>query len=102
MFCPRVPKKAGDGMLVVRLSFFSSLTCIRVGIVTFISGGPVDLEGEKAQEVKQIIKKDKVVVFSKTYCPYCKMAKEVCICFDCFSNSATSAIITSVLYFSRY
>lgn len=28
--------------------------------------------------VKEAIAKDKVVIFSKTYCPYCTMAKEVC------------------------
>lgn len=27
--------------------------------------------------VKEAIAKDKVVIFSKTYCPYCTMAKEV-------------------------
>ena len=27
--------------------------------------------------VKQLIAADKVVIFSKTYCPYCTMAKEV-------------------------
>ncbi|CAH0755818.1 unnamed protein product [Diatraea saccharalis] len=27
--------------------------------------------------IKSAITKDKVVIFSKTYCPYCKMAKEV-------------------------
>ncbi|KYN14283.1 PREDICTED: glutaredoxin-C4-like isoform X1 [Trachymyrmex cornetzi] len=27
--------------------------------------------------VKELIAKDSVVIFSKTYCPYCKMAKEV-------------------------
>ncbi|XP_033336467.1 uncharacterized protein LOC117226339 isoform X2 [Megalopta genalis] len=28
-------------------------------------------------EVKQLIASDKVVIFSKTRCPYCKMAKQV-------------------------
>lgn len=27
--------------------------------------------------IKEAIAKDKVVIFSKTYCPYCTMAKEV-------------------------
>ncbi|XP_060522165.1 uncharacterized protein LOC132699460 isoform X3 [Cylas formicarius] len=31
----------------------------------------------KAAEVKDLIGSDKVVIFSKTYCPYCKLAKEV-------------------------
>lgn len=38
---------------------------------------PVDMNGELAQLVKKMISDDKVVIFSKTYCPYCKMAKEV-------------------------
>lgn len=29
------------------------------------------------QFIKQAISQDKVVVFSKSYCPYCDMAKEV-------------------------
>lgn len=29
------------------------------------------------QFIKQAISQDKVVVFSKSYCPYCTMAKEV-------------------------
>ncbi|XP_065165496.1 uncharacterized protein [Atheta coriaria] len=31
----------------------------------------------KAIMVKDLINSDTVVIFSKTYCPYCKMAKEV-------------------------
>lgn len=27
--------------------------------------------------IKDVISQDKVVVFSKSYCPYCKLAKEV-------------------------
>lgn len=52
MFCPRVPKKKGPVE-------------------------PVDMNGELAQLVKKMISDDKVVIFSKTYCPYCTMAKEV-------------------------
>ncbi|ENN71079.1 hypothetical protein D910_02077 [Dendroctonus ponderosae] len=37
----------------------------------------VDMSSPKATEVKTLIASDKVVIFSKTYCPYCKMAKEV-------------------------
>lgn len=29
------------------------------------------------QFIKDAIAKDKVVIFSKTYCPHCKIAKEV-------------------------
>lgn len=32
-----------------------------------------------AKFVSEAIAKDKVVIFSKTYCPYCTMAKEVSI-----------------------
>lgn len=38
---------------------------------------PVDMSATKASEVKELIASDKVVIFSKTYCPYCKLAKEV-------------------------
>lgn len=34
-------------------------------------------DSPKAVLVKDLIKSDKVVIFSKTYCPYCKLAKEV-------------------------
>ncbi|XP_057655671.1 uncharacterized protein LOC130893494 isoform X1 [Diorhabda carinulata] len=47
----------------------------------------VDLSSPKAQEVMAIIKKDKIVIFSKTYCPYCKMAKQV---FDQMGVSYTT------------
>ncbi|CAH1405646.1 unnamed protein product [Nezara viridula] len=36
-----------------------------------------NMSGETAKFVKEAINKDSVVIFSKTYCPYCKMAKEV-------------------------
>lgn len=31
----------------------------------------------KSEMVKKLIESDEIVIFSKTYCPYCKMAKEV-------------------------
>nr|XP_053628053.1 uncharacterized protein LOC128685507 [Cherax quadricarinatus]XP_053628054.1 uncharacterized protein LOC128685507 [Cherax quadricarinatus]XP_053628055.1 uncharacterized protein LOC128685507 [Cherax quadricarinatus] len=37
----------------------------------------VDMKGPVAQMVTEIIKNNCVVIFSKTYCPYCKMAKKV-------------------------
>uniref|UniRef100_A0A0K8TNB9 Glutaredoxin-2, mitochondrial n=1 Tax=Tabanus bromius TaxID=304241 RepID=A0A0K8TNB9_TABBR len=37
---------------------------------------PVDMSGPKAEFVKETISRDKVVIFSKSYCPYCVMAKE--------------------------
>lgn len=37
----------------------------------------VNMSGSAAEFVKQAIAKDKIVIFSKTYCPYCTMAKEV-------------------------
>ncbi|RZF47230.1 hypothetical protein LSTR_LSTR004939 [Laodelphax striatellus] len=39
--------------------------------------GPVDMDGPIAKYVKDTIAQDMVVIFSKTYCPYCKLAKEV-------------------------
>ncbi|KAK9504817.1 hypothetical protein O3M35_009000 [Rhynocoris fuscipes] len=41
------------------------------------STGPVDMSSATAQFVKDAINQDNVVIFSKTYCPYCKMAKDV-------------------------
>uniref|UniRef100_A0A0K8SAU0 Glutaredoxin-2, mitochondrial n=1 Tax=Lygus hesperus TaxID=30085 RepID=A0A0K8SAU0_LYGHE len=41
------------------------------------SSTPVDMNGPTAQFVKDSIAQDTVVIFSKSYCPYCKMAKEV-------------------------
>lgn len=34
---------------------------------------------EVQQLIKDAIAKDKVVIFSKSYCPYCNLAKEVSI-----------------------
>ncbi|CAG9773924.1 unnamed protein product [Ceutorhynchus assimilis] len=41
----------------------------------------------KAVEVKNLISSDKVVIFSKTYCPYCKLAKEI---FDKLKENYTA------------
>lgn len=35
------------------------------------------MSDEKRQYVKDVINKDVVVIFSKSYCPYCKLAKDV-------------------------
>ncbi|XP_044738397.1 glutaredoxin-C4-like [Chrysoperla carnea] len=40
-----------------------------------------------AEGVKELISSDKVVIFSKSYCPYCKMAKEV---FDKLKHKYTA------------
>ncbi|MPC96022.1 Glutaredoxin-2, mitochondrial [Portunus trituberculatus] len=36
----------------------------------------VDMEGPEAMMVKEKVKNNCVMIFSKTYCPYCKMAKK--------------------------
>jgi len=36
----------------------------------------VNMESPQAQFVRETINNHKVVIFSKTYCPYCSMAKE--------------------------
>ncbi|PSN58141.1 hypothetical protein C0J52_01004 [Blattella germanica] len=41
------------------------------------SSSEVDMSGPAAQFVKELINSDSIVIFSKSYCPYCKMAKEV-------------------------
>ncbi|KRT78371.1 hypothetical protein AMK59_7534 [Oryctes borbonicus] len=35
------------------------------------------MSSQTVQMVKDLIKSDVVVIFSKSYCPYCKLAKEV-------------------------
>ena len=37
----------------------------------------VDMKGPEAMMVKEKIENSCVMIFSKTYCPYCKMAKKV-------------------------
>lgn len=41
-----------------------------------------DMSGPSALFVKEAIANNKVLIFSKTYCPYCTLAKEVCIYFN--------------------
>lgn len=43
----------------------------------FSSQKPIDMSSPKVDMVKELINTDTVVIFSKTYCPYCKVAKEV-------------------------
>ncbi|KAL0821798.1 hypothetical protein ABMA28_005210 [Loxostege sticticalis] len=42
-----------------------------------ISSTKMASSGDLQQFIKTAISQDKVVVFSKSYCPYCKMAKDV-------------------------
>lgn len=48
--------------------------------------------------VNEAIAKDKVVIFSKTYCPYCTMAKEV-ILFTLLHIIALAQIIGNIFPF---
>lgn len=41
------------------------------------SSTAVDMSGPVAEFVKKTIASDKIVIFSKSHCPYCKTAKEV-------------------------
>jgi glutaredoxin 3 len=43
---------------------------------SIISKTPVNMSSPAAMFVKEAIAKDKIVIFSKSYCPYCTMAKE--------------------------
>lgn len=45
-------------------------------ILNFARSNPENI-AMAAKFVSEAIAKDKVVIFSKTYCPYCTMAKEV-------------------------
>ncbi|KAF5306264.1 hypothetical protein FQA39_LY08962 [Lamprigera yunnana] len=51
------------------------------------SSTPVDMNSPKAALVKELISSDTVVIFSKTYCPYCKLAKDV---FDKINQKYTT------------
>ncbi|KAF6198354.1 hypothetical protein GE061_008102 [Apolygus lucorum] len=53
------------------------LTCSNLYSMGLGSSSPVDMTSPTAQFVKDSIAQDTVVIFSKSYCPYCKMAKEV-------------------------
>lgn len=54
------------------------------GIFSTRSLNAVDMASEKSIFVKDLISQNKVVIFSKSHCPYCTMAKEVCICYLCY------------------
>lgn len=41
------------------------------------TSNPVDMSGPVAAFVREAVAKDAVVIFSKSYCPYCTMAKKV-------------------------
>jgi glutaredoxin 3 len=45
------------------------------------------MSSPKAEMVKDLIKSDTVVIFSKSYCPYCNLAKEV---FDSIKQKFTA------------
>ncbi|XP_058495092.1 glutaredoxin 2 isoform X2 [Solea solea] len=66
-------------MLIVSLSFVSSndvFTFIRMG--NFTSSTPASLSSTASvRYVQEIVSQHCVVIFSKTTCPYCKMAKNV-------------------------
>lgn len=53
---------------------------------------PTDMSGPTAQFVKDAITQDKIVIFSKSYCPYCKMAKDV-IYFYCYIHEISINLI---------
>lgn len=46
-------------------------------ISTTLRKPQVNMDSVEAQFVRDAITKNKVAIFSKTYCPYCTMAKEV-------------------------
>lgn len=52
--------------------YISSFSC---PVKSIVKSSVVDMAVSK--DVLDMIKSDKVVIFSKSYCPYCKMAKDV-------------------------
>lgn len=49
----------------------------------FSSKTAVVMSEQTIKLVQDSISGNKVVIFSKTYCPYCKMAKEVSLTTQC-------------------
>ncbi|XP_069009107.1 glutaredoxin 2 isoform X2 [Embiotoca jacksoni] len=58
------------------VSAFASSTCLRMGNLTSSTAGGLS-STTCVQYVQEVIKQNCVVIFSKTTCPYCKMAKNV-------------------------
>lgn len=63
--------------LCVCVQFMHRRIVKQMGSIFSSGARVVDMSGEKAKFVKDAIANGKVVIFSKTYCPYCNMAKEV-------------------------
>lgn len=77
-------------MMQIFVSFKVIVVCLintvisLTGYFVLVMGGSpscqvaaVDMSGPEAKMVKEKIKTNCVMIFSKTYCPYCKMAKKV-------------------------
>lgn len=47
-----------------------------MGALLSTGANSVDMSGPVANFVRESIAKDTVVIFSKSYCPYCTMAKK--------------------------
>lgn len=54
---------------------------------------------EMVNRVHNMYKSDKVVIFSKTYCPYCTMAKDVSPLINRFYLLGASEVISSNIDF---
>lgn len=78
-------------MSEIRISVSLSLAIIQLFFVylmgtqssKIISSTKMASSGDLQQFIKTAISQDKVVVFSKSYCPYCKMAKDVSYFLTC-------------------
>ncbi len=75
--CSECPGSAPLPIFVPLLCFISVMTVFLFFLQMGASQSSADLDSEKAAWVKQQIDNACVVIFSKTTCPYCRMAKKV-------------------------
>jgi glutaredoxin 3 len=68
-------KKKKKGAMTMFRSI--SMVMLLVALVTFISMVSSAASSPEADFVKKTISSHKIVIFSKSYCPYCKKAKSV-------------------------
>ena len=67
----------GIGHFVVQAGSAINSTCLLQAFKLMGAGESTMVSAAVKQSVDQLIKTNKVMIFSKTYCPYCTMAKKV-------------------------
>ncbi|KAL0274872.1 UNVERIFIED_CONTAM: hypothetical protein PYX00_002899 [Menopon gallinae] len=56
---------------------------VPMGLGYFSKDVEPDMDGPTAQLVRDLISRNNIVIFSKSTCPYCKMAKEIFDSINC-------------------